>query len=190
MSKIEETPSVRTSAKKKNKKISTKLLMYILPVVVITVLALVNIAASVSKNRMTEMATETLESSISNQADNIEAWLSDNLTYFQTVKHVIESMNPSEEELIPVLDSFYGYNSNSPKGFYIGTTDGKLYKATESDMSDSNVTDSTWFKQGISRIAMAYGTSYTNDQGETVISATGILNDSSDVIKIIGADVT
>ena len=190
MSKIEETPSVRTSAKKKNKKISTKLLMYILPVVVITVLALVNIAASVSKNRMTEMATETLESSISNQADNIEAWLSDNLTYFQTVKHVIESMNPSEEKLIPVLDSFYGYNSNSPKGFYIGTTDGKLYKATESDMSDSYVTDSTWFKQGISRIAMAYGTSYTNEQGETVISATGILNDGSDVIKIIGADVT
>jgi methyl-accepting chemotaxis protein len=190
MSKIEETPSVRASAKKKNKKISTKLLMYIIPVVVITVLALVNIAASVSKNRMTEMATETLESSISNQADNIEAWLSDNLTYFQTVKHVIESMNPSEEELIPVLDSFYGYNSNSPKGFYIGTTDGKLYKATESDMSDSNVTDSTWFKQGISRIAMAYGTSYTNDQGETVISATGILNDGSDTIKIIGADVT
>jgi methyl-accepting chemotaxis protein len=190
MSKHEEIPSVRASAKKKNKKISTKLLMYIIPVVVITVLVLVNIAASVSKNRMTEMATETLESSISNQADNIEAWLSDNLTYFQTVKHVIESMNPSEAELVPVLDSFYGYNSNSPKGFYIGTTDGKLYKATESDMSDSNVTDSTWFKQGISRITMAYGTSYTNDQGETVISATGILNDGSDLIKIIGADVT
>ncbi len=57
-------------------------------------------------------------------------------------------------------------------------------------MSDSNVTDSTWFKQGISRIAMAYGTSYTNDQGETVISATGILNDGTDLIKIIGADVT
>ncbi len=190
MSKNEENASASTTVRKKNKKISTKLLMYILPVVIITVLALVNIAASVSKRRMTEMATETLESSISNQADNIEAWLSENLTYFQTVKHTIESQNPSENELIPLLDSFYGYNSNSPKGFYIGTVDGKLYKATESDMSDANVTGSTWFKQGISRIAMAYGTSYTNDQGETVISATGILNDGSDDIKILGADVT
>ncbi len=190
MGKNEEKKATSTSVRKKNKRISTKLLMYIIPVIIITVLALVNIAASVSKNRMTEMATETLESSISNQADNIEAWLSENLTYFQTVKHTIESLNPSEDEIIPILDSFYGYNSNSPKGFYIGTVEGKLYKATESDMSDANITGSTWFKQGISRIAMAYGTSYTNDQGETVISATGILNDGSDVIKIIGADVT
>ncbi len=122
MSRNEENRSSKTAVKKKNKKISTKLLMYILPVVIITVLALVNIAASVSKRRMTVMATETLESSISNQADNIEAWLSENLTYFQTVKHTIESQKPSEEELVPLLDSFYGYNSNSPKGFYIGTT--------------------------------------------------------------------
>ncbi len=184
----EKTKSKATS--RKNKKISTKLLMYIIPVVVITVLALVYIAATVSRNRMTEMATETLESSISNQADNIEAWLSENLQYFSTVKHSIESIGPSEEELTKVLDSFYGYNSNSPKGFYIGTVDGKLYKATESDMSDANVTGSTWFKQGLSRIAMAYGTAYTNDAGETVISATGILNDGSDDIKVIGADVT
>ncbi len=180
----------KAAVKKKNKKISTKLLMYIIPVIIITVLALVNIAASVSKNRMTEMAYETLESSISNQADNIEAWLSENLMYFATVKHVIESKNPTEAELIPILDSFYGYNSNSPKGFYVGTSDGKLYKATESDMVESDVTGSTWFKQGISRIAIAYGTAYTNNLGETVISATGILNDGSDNIKVIGADVT
>ncbi len=179
-----------TAASKKNKKISTKLLLYIIPVVVITVLALVFIAATVSKNRMTEMATETLESSISNQADNIEAWLSENLRYFSTVKHSIESTSPSEGELSRILDSFYGYNSNSPKGFYIGTMGGKLYKATESDMSDANVTGSTWFEQGLSRISMAYGTAYTNDAGETVISATGILNDGSEEIKVIGADVT
>ena len=37
---------------------------------------------------------------------------------------------------------------------------------------------------------MAYGTAYTNDQGQTVISATGILNDGSNTIKVLGADVT
>ena len=174
----------------KKRKISSKLLTFIIPVVVITVLVLVIIAATLSKNRMTEMAKETLESSISNQSDNINAWLSDNLTYFNAVKHTIESQNPSQTELVRILDSYYGFNSNSPKGFYIGTSDGKLYKATEADISDSNVTGSTWFKQGITRIAIAYGTAYTNDSGETVISATGILNDGTDNIKVIGADVT
>jgi methyl-accepting chemotaxis protein len=174
MSDNEAKTSATTSVKKKNKKISTKLLSYILPVVIITVVALVVIAANVSKNRMSEMATETLESSISNQADNIDAWLSDNLQYFTTVKHTIESQNPTEAELVPILDTYYGYNENAPKGFYVGTSDGKLYKATESDMTESNVPGATWFKQGLSRIRMAYGTAYTNDAGETVISATGI----------------
>ncbi len=190
MSENEAKTSANASVKKKNKKISTKLLTYILPVVIITVVALVVIAATVSKNRMSEMATETLESSISNQADNIDAWLSENLQYFTTVKHTIESQNPTEAEFVPILDTYYGYNENAPEGFYIGTSDGQFYKATESTMAAGNVTGTTWFKQGLSRIRMAYGTAYTNDAGDTVISATGILNDGSDNIKVIGADVS
>ncbi len=176
--------------KKKTRKISSKLLTFIIPVVVLTVLALVIIAATLSKKRMTEMARETIESSISNQADNIESWLSENLEYFGTVKHIMEARTLSTDEIVPFLDSFYGFNSNSPNGFYLGTADGVLYKATQSDKSDAGVTGSTWFKQGISRITMAYGTAYTNDLGQTVISATGILNDGTDVIKVLGADVT
>ena len=176
--------------KKKTRKISSKLLTFIIPVVVLTVLALVIIAATLSKNRMTEMAKETIESSISNQADNIESWLSENLEYFSTVKHIMEAQKPSADEIVPFLDSFYGFNSNSPNGFYLGTTSGELYKATASNKSESDVVGSTWFKQGLSRITMAYGTAYTNDLGQTVISATGILNDGTDIIKVLGADVT
>ena len=177
-------------ATKKTKKISTKLLTYILPVVIVTVIALVAIAGILSKNRMTEMATETLESSISNQSDNIESWLSENLKYFNTVKHTIESQGLSEADYVKFLDTYYGFNSNSPNGFYIGTASGKFYQASEANLDASNVTGSTWYKQGISRVDMAYGTAYTNSEGETVISATGILNDGSDEIKVIGADVT
>ena len=176
--------------RKKNKKISSKLLMYILPVVIITVIILVNIAACLSKNRMSEMATETLESSISNQSDNIESWLDENLRYFNTVKHTIESQKIQEADYVSFLDSYYGYNSNSPKGFYIGTASGKFYKAGEADLDEKDVLGSTWYKQGISRVQMAYGTAYTNAEGETVISATGIIDDGSDEIKVIGADVS
>ncbi len=176
--------------RKKNKKISSKLLMYILPVVIITVLILVNIAASLSKNRMSEMATETLESSISNQSDNIESWLDENLRYFNTVKHTLESQGIEEADYVSFLDSYYGYNSNSPNGFYIGTASGRFYKAKDANIDEKDVLGSTWYKQGISRVQMAYGTAYTNAEGETVISATGIIDDGSDEIKVIGADVS
>lgn len=176
--------------RRKTRKISSKLLTFIIPVVVLTVLALVIIAASISKNRMTEMAKETLESSIANQADNIEAWLDENLEYFNTVKHTMEAQNPDEDEIVSFLDMYYGFNSNSPNGFYIGTADGKFYKASESTMSNDNVTGSTWYKQGLTRIRIGYGTAYKNELGDTVISATGIYNDGSDIIKVLGADVT
>lgn len=179
----------RPEKKKKVKKISTKLLTYIVPLVTATVVVLIVVSYRLASTRMTEMATETLESSIANQADNIDAWLSENLKYFSTVKYLIEKDDPSDENLQLVLDTYYGFNKNSPEGFYIGTSDGKLFKAAESSIEVSDVKNSTWYKQGMSRVDIAYGTAYQNAQGTTVVSATGILNDGEPGIKVFGADV-
>ena len=179
----------RPEKKKKVKKISTKLLSYIVPLVTATVVVLIVVSYRLASTRMTEMATETLESSIANQADNIDAWLSENLKYFSTVKYLIEKDDPSDENLQIVLDTYYGFNKNSPEGFYIGTSDGKLFKAAESSIEVSDVKNSTWYKQGMSRVDIAYGTAYQNAQGTTVVSATGILNDGEPGIKVFGADV-
>ena len=182
--------SEKIQKKKKTKKISTKLLTFIVPVVVIAVIALVTVAANISKTRMTAMAQETLESSISNQADNIEAWLDENLEFFNTVKYFIETQEVTYSKLRIILDTYYGYNSNSPDGIYIGTDDGKLYTAADSGFYEKDVLGSTWYKQGITRVDMAYGTAYVNNKGDTVVSATGIINDGQDGIKVMGADVT
>ncbi len=178
-----------TEKKKKVKSISRKLLMYIVPIVVVTVVILVSVSAELSKKKMSEMATETLESSISNQADNIEAWLNKNLTFFSTVKYSIETSGIDDTDLQRVLDGYYEYNSNAPEGFYIGTADGKFIKATDSSLDEKDVLGSVWYKQGLSRVDMAYGSAYVNNEGTTVISATGIINDGGP-IRVIGADVS
>ena len=175
---------------KKVKKISTKLLTYIVPLVAATVIVLVIVSSSIAKSRMTEMATETLESSISNQADNIEAWLDENLKFFSTVKYFIETQEVTYSKLRIILETYYGYNKSSPDGFYIGTSDGKLYKSENSTFYEKDVANSTWYKQGITRVDLAYGTAYVNNQGTTVVSATGIINDGQDELKVIGADVS
>ena len=179
----------KTEKKKKTKKISTKLICYIVPLVSATVIALVLVASLLSKSRMTEMANETLESSISNQADNIEAWLSENLQFFSTVKYFIEKENPAEGELSGMLDMFYGYNSSCPNGLYIGTSGGKLIKAAQSEITESDVLGSAWYKQGITRVDMAYGGAHSDANGTTVISATGILDMEGDELKVLAADV-
>lgn len=179
------------SKKKRERKtsISRKLIGYILPLVVAAIVALVAVSASVSKARMTEMANETLESSIANQADNIESWLDNNLNYFSTVKYMIEILNPNDAELRRVLNSFLTYNSSVKNGLYVGTSEGRLIKADEAQFEEADVVNSTWYKQGITHVDMAYGTAYKDVNGNTVISATGIMDLKGDVLKVLSADV-
>ncbi len=175
----------------KTRKIRTKLLLYIVPAVAITIIVLVGIAAQLSRSRLTEMAVSELNASISNQADNIEAWLSENLKSFATVKHAIESQDFSDAELQNFLNSYYGFNKNSVNGLYVATQSGKMYVAEGSaKMISADPTSETWFKQGLSRVEMAYGSAYRDESGTNVISASGIINDGSDELKVIAADVT
>jgi methyl-accepting chemotaxis protein len=171
-------------------KIRNRLLIFIVPIVVIMIAALVIIATTMSKKRMTELATSNLNSSISNQADNIVSWLDENLQFFTTAKQAIEGADLDEAQLQKMLDSYYNFNSNSPEGLHIGTADGKFIKPTESTLEESDPTNSTWYKQGLTRANMQYGTAYKNAEGVNVISASAITSYGDDTIKVIAADVT
>ncbi len=174
----------------KRGKIRNRLLLYIVPIVVIMIAVLVTIAATMSRKRMTELATSNLNTSISNQADNIESWLDENLEFFKTAKQAIEGSEPDSDQLQKLLDSYYGFNSNSPEGLHIATSDGEFIKPTESSLEENDPTNSTWYKQGLTRANMQYGTAYKNAEGINVISASAIINYGDDSIKVIAADVT
>lgn len=167
-----------------------KLLGTMLPVVIVMVILLVGIAYSVSRSMLTEYSENLLLSSIEIQASEIEAWLNENLSAFQIVKRTIEGTQPSEEELQDILNQYCGYNSNYPDGLYIADANGKLITASDSSKSETDPTQSVWYKEGLTRVNMGFTNSYTNSNGEQVISASGILNDGSDDIKVISADMT
>ncbi len=174
---------------KKTAKIKNKLILLIVPVVIVTMLVLVFIAGWVSRNSMKKMAMAQLDSSISNQGDNIEAWLQENLENFSSIKHVIEKTHPDADGIQGILDGFYGYNKNCPNGLYIAFDDGRIFKAKDSDKTITNLKEEPWYKQGITRINMNYGAAYTDENGNSVISASGILCDGEPGIKIIAADL-
>ena len=175
---------------RKNRKIRDKLLLLIIPAVIATIVVLVAIASLLSRARMQEMAKSTLESSIGNQADNIDAWLTDNLQNFSTIKQGIEGMQPDDETLVRYLTTYVGANTNSPNGVYVASQTGQIIKGNGADIAVSNPTEQQWFKEGMSRVNMAYGSPYKNAEGQYVISASGIVNDGGDVIRVAAADVT
>lgn len=175
---------------KKIRSIKAKLLGTILPVVAVMVLAIAATSYLISKNIITEYSQNLLNSSIANQANEIESWLDENLSAFQTVKRAIEKTKPDEEALQAMLDSYYQFNDNYPEGLYVADENGKLIKAAESKKEGSNLLQSVWYRDGITRLNMGFTDAYADENGEALVSASGILDDGSDVLKVISADLS
>lgn len=176
--------------KQKTVSIKAKLLGVIIPVVIAIVVVLVVAAYQISAGIIKKYSQSLLQSSVENQASQIEAWLNENLASFQMAKNTIEDLKPDDAQLQTILDGYYGYNSNYPEGLYVADSSGKLITASESTKKESDVTNSTWYKEGLSRVNMAIGSAYQNEEGVNLISASGILNDGSDNVRVISADMT
>ncbi|OOM80431.1 methyl-accepting chemotaxis protein [Clostridium sp. BL-8] len=174
----------------KNKySIKVKLIGIIIPMMVVIVSLLIIVSYNKSQSIITKSANDLLESSSKNQVSQIEAWLNENLASFQAVKTSIENTKLSNDELQNLLDKYYGYNSNYPEGLYICDENGSMLKAKDSKKSSNNVLDSVWYKEGLTRLNMAYGSAYKNEEGKNTVSASAILNDNSGKVKVISADI-
>lgn len=181
---------MKSEKKTKTVSIKVKLLGIILPVVLIIVVLLVGISYLITKNIIAEYSRNLLGSSIENQANEIEAWLNENLSAFQMAKRTMEQTNPNQEQLQKMLDGYYGFNDNYPDGLYIADANGNLMVAEGSEKTEADPTQSVWYREGLTRWNMAFTNAYTNTAGEAVISASGILKDDSGVLKVISADLS
>ncbi|MGN1176576.1 MAG: methyl-accepting chemotaxis protein [Roseburia sp.] len=185
-----ETNRKKQTGSRKFRPIRVKLLGTILPLTIIIVLLLTGISYYISKAIITNYSMDLLNSSIENQSNEIEAWLNENLAAFQLAKQTIEGIKPDSEQLQLMLNEYCGYNDNYPDGLYIADENGNLITAADSGKKENNPTESVWYQSGATRINMGFTDAYTNDNGEAVISASGILNDDSDTTKVISVDLS
>ena len=170
--------------------IKIKLLGIILPVVIAIMVLLVGILYFISKSIIKEYSENLLRSSIENQVNQIEAWLNENLSAFGIVKQTIEQTRLSQEQLQTILDSYYEYNDNYPNGLYIADANGNFTAASKGQKSNTDPRESVWYQEGLTSWNMGFTKAYTNAEGKEVLSASGILKDSSGIIKVISADLT
>lgn len=176
--------------KKGNISIKAKLLGIIIPVVIAIILILVFTAYHVSSGIIESYSKNLLESSVNNQASKIEAWLEENLASMQMAKTVIEKLHPDETQLQTILDASCGYSENYPDGLFLADANGSFLKGTDSKKQEPNPKESMWYQEGMTRVNMAVGSAHQNPDGTNVVSASGLLNDGSDTVRVIAADMT
>lgn len=182
----------KTQNKKKvrNASIKTKIIGTIVPIIAALVIIMIVLSYTISSRTIRNNAEELLNSSISYQSKSIVAWLEENLASFSSAKRIIEETKPSTEELQDILDSYYNYNANYPNGLYIADTEGNVMKAAGSQRTFQDVLNETWYQEGLSRVNMHYGSAYQSADGTSQVSASAIINDNSDNIRVISGDVS
>lgn len=176
--------------KKSNISIKAKLLGIIIPVVIAIILILVFTAYHVSSGIIESYSQNLLESSVNSQASKIEAWLEENLASMQMAKTMIEKLHPDETQLQTILDASCGYSENYPDGLFLADANGSFLKGTDSKKQEPNPKESMWYQEGMTRVNMAVGSAHQNPNGTNVVSASGLLNDGSDTVRVIAADMT
>lgn len=176
--------------KKGNISIKAKLLGIIIPVVIAIILILVFTAYHVSSGIIESYSKNLLESSVNSQASKIEAWLEENLASMQMAKTMIEKLHPDEAQLQTILDASCGYSENYPDGLFLADANGSFLKDTDSKKQEPNPKESMWYQEGMTRVNMAVGSAHQNPDGTNVVSASGLLNDGSDTVRVIAADMT
>lgn len=176
--------------KKGNISIKAKLLGIIIPVVIAIILILVFTAYHVSSGIIESYSKNLLESSVNSQASKIEAWLEENLASMQMAKNMIEKLHPDEAQLQTILDASGGYSENYPDGLFLADANGSFLKGTDSKKQEPNPKESMWYQEGMTRVNMAVGSAHQNPDGTNVVSASGLLNDGSDTVRVIAADMT
>ncbi len=176
--------------KKSNISIKAKLLGIIIPVVIAIILILVFTAYHVSSGIIESYSQNLLESSVNSQASKIEAWLEENLASMQMAKTMIEKLHPDETQLQTILDASCGYSENYPDGLFLADANGSFLKGTDSKKQEPNPKESMWYQEGMTRVNMAVGSAHQNPDGTNVVSASGLLNDGSDTVRVIAADMT
>ena len=176
--------------KKGNISIKAKLLGIIIPVVIAIILILVFTAYHVSSGIIESCSKNLLESSVNSQASKIEAWLEENLASMQMAKNMIEKLHPDEAQLQTILDASCGYSENYPEGLFLADANGSFLKGTDSKKQEPNPKESMWYQEGMTRVNMAVGSAHQNPDGTNVVSASGLLNDGSDTVRVIAADMT
>ena len=176
--------------KKGNISIKAKLLGIIIPVVIAIILILVFTAYHVSSGIIESYSKNLLESSVNSQASKIEAWLEENLASMQMAKNMIEKLHPDEAQLQTILDASCGYSENYPEGLFLADANGSFLKGTDSKKQEPNPKESMWYQEGMTRVNMAVGSAHQNPDGTNVVSASGLLNDGSDTVRVIAAEMT
>ncbi len=176
----------------KNGSIKTKLIGIVLPVVMISIVALLIITFESSKTIIVGYGNQLVASISKANANEIKTWSQDNLSSLNTVQNTLNGVTFTAETQMQLLKSTMGKNESFPNGVYIGNENEELINPFGFvPPADFVVTERDWYIEGITHEQFQYGSAYVDaDTGKYIVSASASLNDRNGVQSVAAVDIS
>lgn len=177
---------------KKTNSITKKLLMILIPLVMLTIVILMTIIYSKSKNIIVSEAKTAITKESSSNQQTLEKDVTGILAPVETAAQALSNIQFTDNDAITnYLVTTRKLNDNVPNGLYLGFADETLingfgYVPT----ADFKITTRQWYKEGVNNSTFTFGVPYIDETtGGLVVTATKSMTLSNGSKCVGAADV-
>lgn len=160
-----------TKKVRRGKGIKAKLLLGILPLVAISLVAVILTAHNMARKSLIEDAEEILQLTGDSASNKISGWLSECVSGMNTITYTILNEKMDEKDTRAYLENILGADDNFPDGMYMAASDGTLVDGSGWN-PDSNPAEADWFKKGQEHDEFFFIDPYVDDlTGQYIVTA-------------------
>ncbi|ROR31506.1 methyl-accepting chemotaxis sensory transducer with Cache sensor [Mobilisporobacter senegalensis] len=184
----------RTNDNEKTKRgsIKAKLIFIVIPIMIISIVTLLTITFQAAKKIIVGYGNQTIESVSLANANQIETWSQDILSFLNSVKNTLDTVAFNEDTQMSYLISTMDQNDNFPDGVYIGTDNLEFINPFNYiPPDDFVVTERDWYIRGLKNDSFAYGPSYIDViTNKPVVSASAKIKPVNGVNRVAAVDIS
>ena len=170
--------------------IQAKLMIFIIPLMVVSFIALTMIAYNTAKDSIVSKTEDLLKAQTTVAASDIENWSQKNQKIFETVGNTIVSLQMSDAETLEYFSHYYNTYEDFPNGFYLATEHNELIDASGWE-PEEDLRESEWYQEGLNHPEFQMGRPYFDElTGGQVVSATRLIEDFNGRKAVISVDIS
>ena len=166
--KKEKKPSKKQTLPKKFG-IRSKLLVSILPIAIFAFILVIAIAYISSKATLKDQTKSIFESQGNTCASTVTNWKNSILEDLDAAVNMMQNLKMNEESILNYEINYYRVYSDYPNGVYVCTAGGDVYDLSNT-VSTDNLTEQTFYVEGLEHETMQFGTPYKDEASGSVIS--------------------
>ncbi|MBQ3559701.1 MAG: methyl-accepting chemotaxis protein [Agathobacter sp.] len=169
--------------------IQAKLMLFIIPLMVVSFIAMTLIAYNTASDSIVAKTEDLLFAQTTVTAGDIENWVIKNQQIFETVANTIEDLQMSDAETLEYFSLYYNVYEDFPNGFYLATEHNELIDASGWE-PEEDLRESEWYQEGLKHTSFQMGKPYYDElTGGQVVSVTRLLENFGGRQAVISVDI-